>query len=199
MEKACFLHLVPGPSPSPATRPHGCLPCGGWRIPSAVSRKKDRPRPAIPRSMSCTACTITPVYPAPTRTRSAGICPCNGRASPGTGSSPTGCRARTSAVPGTKTCRPGDQLCVTSIDHLGRNYEEIQRQWRLPTQELHVDILFAEMHELWKTGKLSSVKAANGAAWHGQYSATALNPQKSLKIEHGKKVYFFATVHFPVH
>ena len=53
-----------------------------------------------------------------------------------------------------------------------------------------MDILFAEMHELWKTGKLSSVKAANGAAWHGQYSATALNPQKSLKIEHGKKVYF---------
>ncbi|WP_302260910.1 hypothetical protein [Desulfovibrio piger] len=56
-----------------------------------------------------------------------------------------------------------------------------------------MDILFAEMHELWKTGKLSSVKAANGAAWHGQYSATALNPQKSLKIEHGKKVYFFAS------
>ena len=45
MEKACFLHLVPGPSPSPATRPHGCLPRRGWRIPSAVSRKKDRPRP----------------------------------------------------------------------------------------------------------------------------------------------------------
>ena len=41
--------------------------------------------------------------------------------------------------------RPGDQLCVTSIDRLGRNYEEIQRQWRLPTQELHVDILVLDM------------------------------------------------------
>lgn len=41
--------------------------------------------------------------------------------------------------------RPGDQLCVTSIDRLGRNYEEIQRQWRLLTQERHVDILVLDM------------------------------------------------------
>ena len=32
-----------------------------------------------------------------------------------------------------KRLKPGDQLCVTSIDRLGRNYEEIQRQWRLNT------------------------------------------------------------------
>lgn len=41
--------------------------------------------------------------------------------------------------------RPGDQLCVTSIDRLGRNYGEIQRQWRLLTQERHVDILVLDM------------------------------------------------------
>ena len=30
-----------------------------------------------------------------------------------------------------KKLRPGDQLCITSIDRLGRNYEEIQEQWRI--------------------------------------------------------------------
>lgn len=36
---------------------------------------------------------------------------------------------------------PGDLLCVTSIDRLGRNYEEIQQQWHFLTKEKHVDIL----------------------------------------------------------
>ena len=30
-----------------------------------------------------------------------------------------------------KKLRSGDQLCITSIDRLGRNYEEIQEQWRI--------------------------------------------------------------------
>ena len=34
-----------------------------------------------------------------------------------------------------KKLRPGDQLCITSIDRLGRNYEEIQEQWRILTRE----------------------------------------------------------------
>lgn len=41
--------------------------------------------------------------------------------------------------------RPGDQLCVTSIDRLGRDYREIQRQWRFLTQEKKVDILVFDM------------------------------------------------------
>ena len=41
--------------------------------------------------------------------------------------------------------RPGDLLCSTSIDRLGRNYEEIQRQWRLLTKEKKVDILVLDM------------------------------------------------------
>ena len=41
--------------------------------------------------------------------------------------------------------RPGDLLCITSIDRLGRNYEEIQRQWRLLTKEKKVDILVLDM------------------------------------------------------
>ena len=41
--------------------------------------------------------------------------------------------------------RPGDQLCVTSIDRLGRNYEEILEQWRVLTREKGVDILVLDM------------------------------------------------------
>ena len=40
---------------------------------------------------------------------------------------------------------PGDLLCSTSIDRLGRNYEEIQRQWRILTKEKKVDILVLDM------------------------------------------------------
>jgi len=44
-----------------------------------------------------------------------------------------------------KKLRPGDQLCITSIDRLGRNYEEIQEQWRILTREKKVDILVFDM------------------------------------------------------
>ena len=44
-----------------------------------------------------------------------------------------------------KRLRPGDQLCITSIDRLGRNYEEIQRQWRILTRDMKVDILVLDM------------------------------------------------------
>ena len=44
-----------------------------------------------------------------------------------------------------KKLRPGDQLCITSIDRLGRNYEEIQEQWRILTREKKVDILVLDM------------------------------------------------------
>ena len=41
--------------------------------------------------------------------------------------------------------RRGDLLYVASIDRLGRNYEEIQRQWRLLTQEVGVNICVLDM------------------------------------------------------
>lgn len=41
--------------------------------------------------------------------------------------------------------RPGDQLCIMSIDRLGRNYEEIQNQWRIITKERRVDIFVLDM------------------------------------------------------
>ena len=44
-----------------------------------------------------------------------------------------------------KRLREGDQLCITSIDRLGRNYEEIQEQWRILTRDKKVDIAVFDM------------------------------------------------------
>lgn len=41
--------------------------------------------------------------------------------------------------------REGDLLYVLSIDRLGRDYEEIQRQWRILTKEIGVDICVIDM------------------------------------------------------
>ena len=41
--------------------------------------------------------------------------------------------------------RPGDLLYILSIDRLGRNYEEIQQQWRFLTKEKSVDICVLDM------------------------------------------------------
>ena len=41
--------------------------------------------------------------------------------------------------------RPGDLVYVLSIDRLGRNYEEIQTQWRVLTKEIGVDICVLDM------------------------------------------------------
>ncbi len=45
----------------------------------------------------------------------------------------------------TQILREGDLLYVLSIDRLGRNYEEIQLQWRFLTKELGVDIVVIDM------------------------------------------------------
>ena len=41
--------------------------------------------------------------------------------------------------------RTGDLLYVLSIDRLGRNYEEILRQWRILTKDIGVDICVLDM------------------------------------------------------
>lgn len=45
----------------------------------------------------------------------------------------------------TKRLKNGDLLYVLSIDRLGRNYEEIQEQWRILTKEKGVDICVIDM------------------------------------------------------
>jgi DNA invertase Pin-like site-specific DNA recombinase len=41
--------------------------------------------------------------------------------------------------------QPGDLLYILSIDRLGRNYEEIQKQWRLLTKDKGIDIVVIDM------------------------------------------------------
>ncbi len=44
-----------------------------------------------------------------------------------------------------KKLREGDLLYILSIDRLGRNYEEIQDQWRILTKEKRIDIVVIDM------------------------------------------------------
>ena len=44
-----------------------------------------------------------------------------------------------------KKLRPDDTLVITSIDRLGRNYDEILEQWRIITKEKHVNIVVLDM------------------------------------------------------
>lgn len=44
-----------------------------------------------------------------------------------------------------KKLRSGDLLYILSIDRLGRNYEEIQDQWRILTKEIGVDVCVIDM------------------------------------------------------
>ena len=44
-----------------------------------------------------------------------------------------------------KKLKPGDLLYILSIDRLGRNYKEIQEQWRILTKEKEIDICVIDM------------------------------------------------------
>jgi DNA invertase Pin-like site-specific DNA recombinase len=44
-----------------------------------------------------------------------------------------------------KTLKSGDLLYIKSIDRLGRNYEDIQNQWRVLTKEKGVDIVVIDL------------------------------------------------------
>ena len=44
-----------------------------------------------------------------------------------------------------KRLRCGDTLFIKSIDRLGRNYEEIQNQWRIITKDKDVDMVVIDM------------------------------------------------------
>lgn len=44
-----------------------------------------------------------------------------------------------------KKLKAGDLLYILSIDQLGRNYEEIQKQWCILTKEIGIDICVLDM------------------------------------------------------
>jgi len=45
----------------------------------------------------------------------------------------------------TEKLNPGDLIYIKSIDRLGRNYDEIQNQWRVLTKERAIDIAVIDM------------------------------------------------------
>lgn len=45
----------------------------------------------------------------------------------------------------TETMKEGDLLYILSIDRLGRDYEEIQNQWKILTKEIGIDICVIDM------------------------------------------------------
>lgn len=47
-----------------------------------------------------------------------------------------------------KKLKPGDLVIIKSIDRLGRNYEEIIKQWQHITKEIRADILVLDMELL---------------------------------------------------
>ena len=51
-----------------------------------------------------------------------------------------------------KKLKPGDLLYVLSIDRLGRNYADVQQQWRVLTKEKKVDICVLDMPLLYEAG-----------------------------------------------
>jgi len=44
-----------------------------------------------------------------------------------------------------KNLKAGDLLYILSIDRLGRNYEDIQKQWRILTKDIGIDICVIDM------------------------------------------------------
>lgn len=44
-----------------------------------------------------------------------------------------------------KKVKEGDLLYILSIDRLGRNYEDIQKQWRILTKDIGIDICVIDM------------------------------------------------------
>ena len=57
-----------------------------------------------------------------------------------------------------KRLKKGDVLIVLSIDRLGRNYDEIQNQWRVITKVKQVDIVVLDMPLLDTRKKRCSTK-----------------------------------------
>lgn len=63
-----------------------------------------------------------------------------------------------------KKLRPGDLLIIKSIDRLGRNYDEILRQWQYITKDIKADILVLDMELLdtrSKSGNLTGTLIAD--------------------------------------
>lgn len=62
----------------------------------------------------------------------------------------------------------GDLLYILSIDRLGRNYEEVQSQWRVLTKEKGIDICVIDM-PLLDTRQGMAIHIFRKRKWMGQH------------------------------
>ena len=92
-----------------------------------------------------------------------------------------------------KKIRRGDLLYIVSIDRLGRNYEEVQRQWRILTKEIGADILLTlttvdnAMVNFGKPNQRAlgriSIDEAEDYISDGQFGAGSMLPKIEAAIE----------------
>ena len=73
-----------------------------------------------------------------------------------------------------KKLKAGDLLYILSIDRLGRNYEEIQNQWRILTKEIGADICVIDMPLL---------DTRNGKDLMGTFIADLADLKKNLLLQ----------------
>ena len=98
-----------------------------------------------------------------------------------------------------KKLRPGDLLYILSIDRLGRNYEEIQTQWRVLTKEIGVDICVLAQNERESIRKRQAqgIAAAKARGVHlgRPSSARPDNFSKIVRAWEAQKITFEEALH----
>ncbi len=72
-----------------------------------------------------------------------------------------------------KKLKAGDLLYILSIDRLGRNYEDVQKQWRILTKDIGIDIYVIDMPLL---------DTRNGKDLMGTF-ITSTTKQRMLELE----------------
>lgn len=76
--------------------------------------------------------------------------------------------------------RAGDTIVIKSIDRLGRDYEEIQNQWRKITKEKNVNIVVLDMPLLDTRSTGDNLREHSWQTWFYRFFLTLL--KQSVKI-----------------
>ncbi|GEM_PF-5794780 len=84
-----------------------------------------------------------------------------------------------------KKLKSGDVLVIKSIDRLGRNYDEILKQWRYITKDIGADIVVPDM-ELLDTRQHKICSGASWRIWYCRFWAS-LPKAKGKTSDKGKR------------